>query len=332
MIFRDPFFALLIIFPAAFLLAALNKRDPQSSVRFPSSVLASGLSGTWRVRLLEKLPFLRFAAGVLMVLALMRPQALLENSPVRKEGIDIVLALDTSTSMLGEDFKIKGRRQNRVDVVKNVVADFILARPNDRIAFVAFAAEAFSVCPLTLDHDWLLKNLSRIRGGMLPDGTAIGSALAVSLKRLEGSTAKSRIIVLLTDGRNNAGRISPETVGEAARALQARVYTIGVGSKGPVPYPFQDIFGNIVYRNVTIDLDEDLLARIAQMTGGRYFRATDTEALRKVYREIDRMEKVSFQEKGFRPYQELFGLFLIPALLLLIAEAAIRSMVARKVP
>lgn len=332
MIFRDPVFVIFVLLPVFYFYQIMRKKPFRTSVIFPSKVLFAGLQTTWRVRLLDKVPVLRYLAGLLVVLALMRPQAATENMPLHKEGIDIILALDTSTSMLAEDFKMKGRRQNRVDVVKEVVGDFVRVRPDDRIGLVAFAGEAFTVSPLTLDHDWLLKNLSRIRGGMLVDGTAIGTALAVSEKRLEDSSAKSKIIILLTDGRNNAGKMSPDAAAQAARALGIRVYTIGAGSKGPVPYPFQDIFGRTVYRNVSIDLDEDLLSGIARTTSGHYFRAADTDSLRKVYQEIDRMEKVPFEEKGYTPYRELFPFFLVPAVVLLFAEILLKSLVLRKIP
>lgn len=332
MIFRDPVFLILALGPAVYLFKRMTRKTDRASVIFPSQILISGLERSWRVQLLEKLPVLRCITGLLIVLALMRPQAASEHAPLHKEGIDIVLALDTSTSMLGEDFKIKGRRLNRVDVVKDVVADFVRARPDDRISFVVFAGDAFTVSPLTLDHDWLLKNLSRIQGGMLVDGTAIGTALAVSEKRLEDSKSKSKIIILLTDGRNNAGKMSPDAAAQAAKALGIRIDTIGVGSKGLIPYPFQDVFGRTVYRHITLDLDENLLRDIAQTTGGRYFRATDTESLRKVYQEIDRMEKVPFEEQGYRPYKELFAYFLIPALVLFLLEVILRSLVLRTIP
>jgi Ca-activated chloride channel family protein len=185
---------------------------------------------------------------------------------------------------------------------------------------------------LTVDYSWLLTNLQRISSGMLEDGTAIGSGIAASLNRLKNSKAKSKIIILLTDGRNNMGKISPLTAAEAAKALKVKIYTIGAGSKGPVPYPVRDFFGNKVYQQIEADLDEDTLSKIASITQAKYYRATDTEALRNIYSEIDRLEKTPMQEKGFQEYKELFPLFLIPGLFLLFLEIILVNTAFRKIP
>ncbi|MDD5691502.1 MAG: VWA domain-containing protein, partial [Candidatus Omnitrophica bacterium] len=241
-------------------------------------------------------------------------------------------AIDCSTSMLAEDFRLGGQRQNRIEVVKSVVKDFIMGRKNDRIAIVAFASRAYTVCPLTLDYGWLLDNLERVKTGLVEDGTAIGSGIATSLNRLKDAKAKSKVVILLTDGRNNTGKISPLTAAEAAKALKIKVYTIGAGSKGPVPYPVKDFFGNTVYQPVQIDIDEDTLIKIAEMTGAKYFRATDTESLRKIYKEIDSLEKTDIEESGYLEYNELFNVFLILALVFLLSDIVLSNTVLRKIP
>jgi len=268
---------------------------------------------------------LRLLVFVFLALALVRFRLPIEESKIETEGIDIILALDTSTSMLAEDFTLHGKRANRLDVVKDVVENFIRGRKNDRIGIVAFAARAYTVCPLTLDYGWLLENLKRVKIGMIEDGTAIGSALSVALKRLENTRAKSKIIILLTDGINNAGKISPSMAAEAARALNIKVYTIGAGTKGMAPYPMKDFFGNIVYQPVKIDIDEECLKDIASKTGAKYFRATDTKSLKEIYSEIDRMEKSSIEEKGYMEYRELFPVFLSIALALLLLEVVLKT-------
>ena len=275
---------------------------------------------------------LRLAGLILIILALSRPVSPVADSKIESEGIDIVLALDCSTSMLAEDFKLAGTRRNRLDVVKDVVKDFVKARKSDRIGIIAFAARAYTVCPLTLDYGWLLENLSRVRTGLIEDGTAIGSGLASSLNRLKDSDAKSKVVILLTDGRNNTGDISPSTAAEAAMALKIKVYTIGAGTKGLAPYPVKDFFGNTVYQSIEIDIDEDTLKGIADKTRGRYFRATDTESLREIYKEIERMEKTKIEEKGFLEYNELFPYFLIPGAVLLLLEIILNNTVFRRIP
>ncbi|MBU0682737.1 MAG: VWA domain-containing protein, partial [Candidatus Omnitrophica bacterium] len=216
--------------------------------------------------------------------------------------------------------------------VKNVLSDFVPKRPNDRIGMVAFAALAYTVCPLTLDHDWLEKNLERVNIGMIEDGTAVGSAITAALNRVKDSPAKEKIIILLTDGRNNAGRISPIAAAEAAKALGVKIYTIGAGTKGLAPYPVQDMFGNTVLRSVRIDMDEDLLKKIAEETGGEYFRATDTASLKKIYAKIDKLETTPIEESGYNIYRELFMFLLVPGLLLLVLETVLSNTLLRRIP
>jgi Ca-activated chloride channel family protein len=275
---------------------------------------------------------MRAACLVLLILAAARPQSFVEETKIYVEGIDIVLAIDTSTSMRAMDFEIGGRRVDRLYVVKRAVEDFIRKRMNDRIGMVAFAALPYTVCPLTLDHDWLEKNLERVRIGMIEDGTAIGSAISSSLNRLKDTEAKGKIIILLTDGINNAGKISPAVAAEAAKALGVRIYTIGAGKRGLAPYPVQDMFGNKILRPMSVEIDEELLKKIADTTGGRYYRATDTESLKDIYREIDKLEKVPIEEVGFSSFNELFAVFLIPALILLISEIVLANTFLRRLP
>ncbi len=323
----------LIFIPlAAAVIFFTQKKTASSAFKFSSGELLSNLKTSFKVRAAQNLIFLRLLALVLIILALARPQSPVADSKIQTEGIDIVLALDCSTSMLAEDFKINGRRLSRVEVVKDVVRDFIKGRSNDRVALVAFAGRAYTVCPLTLDYGWLLENLSRVKTGLIEDGTAIGSGVASSLNRLRDSKAKSKVIILRTDGRNNAGKVSPELAAEAARAFGAKVYTIGAGTKGMAPYPAKDFFGNTIYQSVQIDIDEDILNKIAERTNGKYFRATDTDSLREIYKVIDRLEKTIIEERGYQEYNELFPYFLIPGLIGLLLEIVLGNTILRKIP
>jgi Ca-activated chloride channel family protein len=324
---------LLILLPVLAVLILLGKRgEALPAFQFSTGELLNGLRTTLRMRLHNGIFVLRIAALFMIVIALSRPQLMLEETSLETEGIDIVLSVDTSTSMLAEDFKLGGKRQNRLEVVKDVVRDFIDNRSSDRIGIVAFASGAYTVSPLTLDYAWLMQNMDRVKIGMIEDGTAIGSGISSALNRLKDTEAKSKVVILLTDGRNNAGRISPLTASEAAAALNVKVYTIGAGSKGPVPYPAKDMFGNTVYRSVRIEIDEDTLKKIAGKTNARYFRATDTESLRSIYKEIDELEKTRIEEKGYTEYEELFHLFLIPGALLLLLEIIMNNTILRRIP
>jgi Ca-activated chloride channel family protein len=268
----------------------------------------------------------------LIIIALARPQTVLSHTKTISEGVDIVIDLDTSTSMLAEDFKIGNQRINRFDLTKEVVKDFIKKREDDRIALVAFAARAYTVCPLSTDYSWLYDNLDRVRVGMIEDATAIGSAIASSLNRLRTSKTKSKIIILLTDGINNAGNISPVVAAEAAKALKVKIYTIGVGSKGLVPYPMKDVYGRTVYQNIPIEIDEETLKRVADETGGKYYRASDAETLWKIYDDINKLEKSNIERYGYMEYNELFYKFLIPGLIILALEILLSNTIFLKVP
>ena len=332
LIFKDPLVLLLAaLIPLLVITARRRRTDP--TFTFSSKKLLEEIRPTFRQRMSSSLILFRALALVLVIFALARPQSVLEESKTVSEGVDIVLDLDTSTSMLAEDFKVAQKRVNRYDVVKDVVKEFIQKRKDDRIGMVAFAARAYTVCPLATDYSWVNENLDRVRVGMIEDGTAIGSAIASSLNRLRTSKTKSRIIILLTDGINNAGTISPIAAAEAARALKIKIYTIGVGTKGLVPYPVgRDAFGRNVYQNIPIEIDEEMLKKIADMTGGKYYRATDTETLRKIYDDISKLEKSNIEHFGYREYSELFKYFLIPAFIILALEIFLANTVFLKVP
>ena len=240
-------------------------------------------------------------------MALARPQFGTDQVDVEAKGIDIVLAVDVSGSMQALDFSENGRPASRLEAAKDVVRKFVEGRPDDRIGLVAFAKRPYLMCPLTLDHDWLLKRLDALEDGMGEDGTAIGAALASAGNQLKDLDVKSRVVVLLTDGMNNAGKISPAAAAEAASALGIKAYTVGAGTRGEAPMPVKDAFGNVEIRMAKTDIDEKVLGEIATATGGRYFRATDTESLEKTYAEIDSLEKTTRVLKKFSNYRELFA-------------------------
>lgn len=329
MIFKNPW-VLVSIFAIGLLLLTYKTR--QASVRFSTNSLLKKLPGSLKVRLMPHLILLRMLVLILCIIALARPQKPITQHRVFKEGVDIVMVLDTSTSMEALDFTIGNKRFNRLYVVKQVVEDFISERLNDRMGMVAFAGRPYVVCPLTLDHDWLLKNLERVEIGMVEDGTAIGSSIAAAVNRLRESKAKTKIIILLTDGRNNSGKISPLTAADAARALGIKIYTIGAGSIGEVPYPVRDTFGRIRLQYVEVDMDESSLAKIAEITNGKYFRATDTASLKKIYEQINKMETTPFKQPQYTRYEEKFDVLLFWALGLLCFEQILRQTVLLKIP
>jgi Ca-activated chloride channel family protein len=264
----------------------------------------------------------------LLVVAMARPQTGRSESKVKSEGIDIVLLLDTSSSMQAQDFKPK----NRLQAAKQVMGDFIRKRTTDRIGLVVFSAQSITQCPLTLDHDILLDLVERVEFGMLEDGTAIGSALATACNRLKDSEAESRIVVLLTDGRNNMGAIAPATAAEVARTLGIKVYTIGVGTRGPAPVPVQDpIFGRRLVP-MEMQLDEATLLQIARTTEGEYFRATDSEELMKIYDRIDELERTTIETSTFINYTDRFQYAALPALALLVLQLLVSELWLREWP
>lgn len=305
-----------------------NRRHRRRALVLPALATAGDLPRTWRERMRgvpEALRVLAFAFGVL---ALARPQELSAGRPVTTSGIDIVLTLDASGSMKAEDFQ----PQNRLEVAKDAAVDFIEERPSDRIGLVAFAGQAVTQAPLTLDHESLKGAVGRVEIGGLAEGTAIGTALATAVHRLRASDAESRIVILLTDGVNNAGQIDPLTAAETARALGVKVYTIGVGTTGEAPYLLEDPRFGRRYVRVVVRIDEEILQQISARTGGRYFRATDPQALTDVYAEIDRLERSPLS--GRRPVVRLdrYLWVLLPALGFVLLEGLLRGTVFRRLP
>ena len=277
---------------------------------------------------LRHLPFaLRAAAFALLVVALARPQDVEQNVRTNTEGIDIMLAIDVSGSMLARDFK-----PDRITAAKEVAGSFIADRYGDRIGLVAFAGEAFTQSPLTTDQSTLQTLLARIRSGLIEDGTAIGNGLATAINRLRESEAKSKVIILLTDGVNNRGEIAPLTAAEIAKAQGIRVYTIGVGTEGMAPYPAIDMFGNITFVNQKVEIDEKTLTAIADMTGGKYFRATDKAKLKAIYDEINQLEKSKVEVTEHVSYHELYLAWVLAALGLLLAEFLLANLVLKRIP
>ena len=262
MTFKDPW--ILFVIPLIWILfVLLKKRRTVPTFNFPSISILGDFKNNWKAKLVNNLIFLRLIVLSLFLIALSAPREVLEHTEISTEGIDIILAIDASGSMAAMDFSLDNKRVNRLKAVKNVISDFIEARRFDRIAFVAFAAQAYTVSPLTTDHNWLKSNLERIELGVISeDGTAIGSAITTALARIKTSKAKSRIIILLTDGVNNTGKIDPLTAAKAAQALGIKIYTIGAGTRGLAPYPVQDLFGRVVYQNVQVEIDEDILKEI----------------------------------------------------------------------
>ncbi|MBO5686332.1 MAG: VWA domain-containing protein [Alistipes sp.] len=277
---------------------------------------------------LRHAPFvLRMAAFALLVVALARPQDVERLSHTDTEGIDIMLSIDVSGSMLARDFK-----PDRITAAKEVAGAFIADRYGDRIGLVAFAGEAFTQAPLTTDQGTLQTLLSRIRSGLIEDGTAIGNGLATAINRLRESEAKSKVVILLTDGVNNRGSITPMTAAEIAKAQGIRVYTIGVGTEGMAPYPAMDMFGQMTFVQQKVEIDEKTLTAIAEMTDGRYFRATDKEKLRAIYDEINRMERSKVEVSEHVTYHELFLNWVLGALALLVAEFLLSTLLLKRIP
>lgn len=325
--------------PWALLLLALvplvlwwRRRQKSAALRYPSLGVLRAIPYGGRRQWRRLLFVLRAGTLVLLVGAMARPQFGRAEASRSGLGIDIMLAVDISSSMLAEDFSLEGERANRLDAVKAVVEDFVSKRAGDRIGLLLFGARPYTQCPLTLDHGWLLQNLRRADVGMIEDGTAIGSALAVSAARLQRSDAKSKVLILLTDGQNNAGKISPSTAADAVAALGIKAYTIGAGTRGLAPYPAVDFFGNRIFRPVSVDIDEETLRQIADKTGGSYFRATDTESLQNIYEEIDLLERTEFSAPRYIDYEELYPWLVVPALLLLVTEVGLGATLLRKLP
>jgi Ca-activated chloride channel family protein len=300
-------------------------------LKYSATSLFDNSTPTWRQHILFLPSFLRLLALCFLIIALARPQSVNKTTEVSGEGVDIMLTLDTSGSMKALDFHMQGLETNRLDVIKQVVDDFISHREYDRIGMVVFGDEAYTQSPLTVDKDTLRMFLDWVHIGIVGDGTAIGNALATSVKRLKDQPTKSKVIILLTDGRNNAGEVSPLQAAKIAKEFNIKVYTIGVGSTGLVPYPEETPFGvRKVYAR--LDIDEDTLKQIADITGGKFFRATDTEELKQIYSTIDKLEKSEIKTKEYKDYLELFPFFVICGLFLLVTEVLLDRVILIRIP
>jgi Ca-activated chloride channel family protein len=328
MIFAAPWVLLLLIF---IMPMVMIRKTSGGKFRFSNIALVRDLRGGRRFNPRSLLVGLRVIAFTLFVLALARPQWGTTHTEVSAEGVDIMLTIDTSGSMRAHDFQKNGRSTDRLSIVKDVVASFIEQRSGDRMGLVVFGAQPFLQCPLTLDHGVLMEFLEKINIGMAGDSTALGSALAMSVQRMKDLKAKSKVIVLLTDGRSNAGRIDPEKAAEIAQTFGVKVYTIGSATKGLVPMPINTPWGT-KFQYVREDLDEDTLKMIADKTGGKFYRATDTVGLQNIYDEINKLEKTEAKVKRRTDYNDVFTLLLLPALLLLLVEIILANTWLRKIP
>lgn len=327
MILANPsyLFLLLLIIPLT-AWYVIKRKKQHVTIQVSNTFAVSAAKKTWKTKL-QHLPFiLRMLVFTLVVVVLARPQSTNSWENVTTEGINIMMTLDVSSSMLAEDLK-----PNRLEAAKKVASTFIAGRPNDNIGLVVFSAESFTQCPLTTDHAVLMNLFNGIKSGIIEDGTAIGLGLANAINRIKDSEAKSKVIILLTDGTNNRGDIDPITAAEIAKTFGVRVYTIGIGTKGKAPYPFQTAYG-VQYQNIDVVIDEEPLRQIASITGGEYYRATSNSSLKNIYTQIDKLEKTKFNVQEYSKKNEEYRLFALLALILLIAEVLLRTTVLRRLP
>lgn len=338
--FAQPWFLLLLL--AIPLLAWFRGRSgPAAALTFSSTSALRSLGKTSAARAGKFLRALLLVSLALFGLAMARPQLGKSLSQVEASGIDIMLALDVSGSMLTKDFTIGGEQATRVDAIREVTRKFIEGRPNDRIGIIAFAGRPYVVSPMTLDHDWLTKNLDRLKIGLIEDGTAIGSGIAAAANRLNDKRSKSRVIVLLTDGENNTGKIPPNTAAEAIKALKIHFYAIGAGINGIAPTPVfnpqngkpvTDMFGNIMYQNQRVHFNEEGLKEVAKIADGKFYRATDTKSLEEIFSDIDKLEKTTVSVKKYQQYRDLFPICIATGLGLLLAQLLLSQTVWKKLP
>ena len=327
---QEYLFLLLLIIPYL-LWYVLYRKKTEPTLRMSDTFAFRYAPKSWKVRLMPLQLLLRILVFVLVVLILARPQTSNSWKSKTVEGIDIMLAMDVSTSMLAEDLK-----PNRIEAAKNVAAEFIVGRPNDNIGLTIFAGEAFTQCPMTIDHSSLLNLLHNVRTdiaavGLIEDGTAIGMGLANAVSRLKDSKAKSKVVILLTDGSNNRGDLSPMTAAEIAKSLGIRVYTIGVGTNKTAPYPMP-VAGGVQYVNIPVEIDSKTLSEIAAATDGDFYRATNTRELQQIYKEIDQLEKSKLNVKNFSKKYEAYQPYAIAAVILLLLEILLRVTIFRRIP
>ena len=327
--FAHPYLLLLLlVIPLMAVWYVLRYRKQKPALQFSNISLFKGVHKTFRQRAYPLLFILRMVAVGALVVALARPQSMLSRQEMKVEGIDIGLAMDVSGSMLAEDFKPK-----RLEAAKKVAAEFIDGRKNDRMGLVVFAGEAFTQVPLTIDHNVLLKQLSTLKDGMMKDGTALGDGLATAINRIKDSEAKSKVIILLTDGINNQGAVDPQSAAEIAALYNIRLYTIGVGTQGLAPYPFRDQFGRKRYQNVPVELDEKLLTQMAQSTtDGQYFRATNKKSLQQIFKQIDEMEKSKIDVTRYAQTKDEYQGWLVLAAIALLLEILLALFYFRSTP
>lgn len=325
--YKNPeFFYLLLVLIPMIAWYLFQYRKSGASIRYSSTMGFNGIPKSWK-HYLRHLPFLLQLGGIgLLTIAMARPQSASSWQDVTTEGIDIVIALDISSSMLARDFQ-----PNRLDAAKNVATEFISGRRNDKMGLVVFSGESFTQCPLTTDHAVLINLFKDIQSGMIEDGTAIGNGLATSVSRLKESDAISKVIILLTDGENNRGEIAPETAAELAKTFGIRVYTVGVGTIGTAPYPVQTPFG-VQMRDVEVKIDEETLQKIADITGGQYFRATNNNKLVAIYEEIDQLEKSKIEVKEYSKKDEEFERFAMLAGVVLLSGLFLKTTLFRNIP
>jgi Ca-activated chloride channel family protein len=334
MTFGHPYFLLLLLLLPV--LAWLKGKQGKPPAFVYSSVqLVRGILNVSRTRSGAFLAALRWLVLALLIIALAQPRLTKSETKVTASGVDIAVALDMSGSMASEDFEVGRERLNRLAMAKQVLKKFIDKRPSDRIGIVAFATQAYIACPLTLDHEFLLENLERLQLGTIDDSrTAIGSALSTAINRLRELKSKSKIVILMTDGQSNAGKVPPLTVAEAAKTLGIKVYTIGVGTRGEAPMPRgrNPFTGQMMYQMVPVDIDEDTLQKVADMTGGKYYRADNSQRFQAIYAEIDKLEKTEAEVKKFSRHNELFAWVITPGLGLLLLEVLLRHTIWRRLP
>jgi Ca-activated chloride channel family protein len=332
MTFAHPYLLLLLLLLP--LVAWFKGRRGRPAAFVYSSVgLVAGLTRARRSRAGAFLAALRWLVLAVFIIALAQPRLMKSETKVTASGVDITVAIDMSGSMVSEDFVEHGERVNRFTMARNCLRDFIDKRPNDRIGLVVFAAQAFIAMPLTLDHDVLQDTLARMNIGVInADQTAIGDALTTSLNRLREVKSKSKIVILMTDGENNSGTVAPLTAAQAAQALGIKVYTVGIGKQGTAPMPVFQNGQKVGYQEVPVDVDETTLQKIANMTGGQYFRADNTEHFREIYTDIDKMEKSEAVVNKFTQYRELFPWFIAGGLAVLLLEVTLGQTVLRRLP
>jgi Ca-activated chloride channel family protein len=320
------FLLLLVIVPAMVVWYILKRNTTTTSIGYSDISGMQKVRPTFRLRMMHLPLMLRMLIMCVLIFILARPQKSFDKSDFKVEGIDILMALDISGSMLSEDFK-----PNRIEAAKEVAMQFIDGRPNDRIGLVIFSAEAFMQCPLTIDHKVLKSFFAEVKSGMITDGTAIGDGLGLSIAHIKKSTAVSKVIILLTDGINNTGSLDPLTAAEIAKKFGIRVYTIGVGTIGKAPYPFQTAFG-IQYQNIDVQIDENLLKQVAEATGGKYFRATNKQKLDEIYKQIDKLEKSKIDVTKYNNRHDEYFIYMLIAIGLLLIEILLRYTVFKKIP